>query len=380
MRIIPALPLALLLLAPLSARAEDKAKRVKLKKTKVTKLTKLKLRLGFGVTGTIPKEASSARLGRTQLLFLDLDGDGQLSAGSDGLAKRGLPFVVAIPKVLLMARGQWTLRFEDEALVLESAAEGLPQSILAAADPLAEIRLRAGLPLLSLDAEASSACAAHIDYLAKNNISSGPETQKETPGRPGYTEAGAHAGKNSCLSSRSPNIVDAIWSWYPTPWRGSPMLDPTVTRVGMMHGNKVAMFYPIDRGKLGAPMHHPADGAVQIPRAFGARGEFPNPVPGTDKGKGCGFPIYVTLPAHLHSKAVKVSLVPLKKSGQNWKAGRPVAGVVSTPSRPASPSWPGNSGLALFIPRKPLAARTRYRARFEFEGEETIKFTFTTGS
>ena len=125
------------------------------------------------------------------------------------------------------------------------------------------------------------------------------------------------------------------------------------------------------------PVLFPADGATGIPCAFGARQEIPNPLPGSRGGLGCGMPIYCFAIGALDQKELTAAeLRPLSGDG---KPGAPLRGSRSCPQRPANPEWPSNSGIALFLPAKPLAAGTRYQVSFTFAGRaEPVTWTFTT--
>jgi hypothetical protein len=57
---------------------------------------------------------------------------------------------------------------------------------------------------------------------------------------------------------------------------------------------------------------------------------------------------------------------------------KPIAGRTSSPSAPANPQWPTNSGLMLFLPEKTLAAKTTYSATLVLKGRSPIEWSFTT--
>jgi hypothetical protein len=230
------------------------------------------------------------------------------------------------------------------------------------------MRLRAGVAPVILDPEVSRHCEQHLDYLKRNNVTSGMALHNEDPAKPGYTAEGAKAGKNGDMFPECNSLREALEWWYPTAWHGAPIVEPTLRQVGAMAKHKLVLLcfsgYEGARDKV---FCHPADGATGIPTAFGVRGEIPNPVPTSDSGQGCGFPVFIRLPQAMQKqKLLSAEVRPLGEKKTKGKQLEPLKGYTSSPSQPANPQWPHNSGLALFIPAKPLAAGTTYVARFLF--------------
>jgi hypothetical protein len=152
------------------------------------------------------------------------------------------------------------------------------------------------------------------------------------------------------------------------------MVDPGLERFGLALKHGVAILHFSGRGgSQGRISLHPPDGALGVPRAFGEKGELPDPVPGGPPyGKGCGFPVLVRLVPPYHE---------LLRAEVTDAAGRAVRGTISSPAKPANPDWPTNSGCAVFIPSKPLAPNSMYRVRFDFrEPKEPLEWAFATGS
>ena len=71
-----------------------------------------RLRLGHRMKGRLPDTALALTDEAGTFLFLDLDRDRKITAGRDGLALRGFPFVVSLPEVLLLpfGQGRWAIR------------------------------------------------------------------------------------------------------------------------------------------------------------------------------------------------------------------------------------------------------------------------------
>jgi hypothetical protein len=308
------------------------------------------LQLGWDVEGRVPNWALSFRSGPYELWLVDLDGDGVITPGHDGLALAGGSFAVRVPRRLLLPDGECLLEvLPDERLQLSPQNVGLPARLVYGASALLELRLRAGVPPLLLDLEASRASRQHLDYLAFNRLQSGRDglaIHDEDPRLPGYTERGAKAGKQSCLYPMVDSLDAAIFDWYATAYHSVPLVSPTTRRVGVSHEHRVAAIYPVDRKPARRPFLHPPPQARHVPTRFNARGELPNPAPGTRFAIGCGFPVFVELPrAHWELPPAEVSL-----TGPEG----PVPGIVSSPATPADPElWPTNSGLLLFVPRSP---------------------------
>lgn len=332
------------------------------------------LRLGFGLQGQAPEAGWRTTIGKDTLLFFDLDGNGLLEAEKDGLALNPHVFVVPIPGDLLLKSGQFTVTFDGIKTVLLTPQDlRLAPKLIEEAALLTELRVKAGVRPAALDAEACAACDKHCDYLKANGLAGGGggmAAHDEQSGKPGYTAEGAVAGKQSCMEFGGSSLQGALERWYTTTWHGIPLVDPKLTRFGGTFRNGVGMIYFHKRdGKQEQNFVHPPDGAVGVPRAYAS--ELPNPVPGTQNGAGCGFPVLIRL------------VPPFKElaSAQVTDAtGRPVVGTFSSPAKPANPEWPTNSACAVFIPSKPLAANTLYRVQFKLaEAKDPVSWSFTTG-
>jgi hypothetical protein len=259
-----------------------------------------------------------------------------------------------------------------KSLVLKKQALGTIDRWSGDASVLNELRIRAGVRTIVIDPVECAACEKHCDYLKANQMqdgSGGVAAHEESPRKPGYTPEGETAGRKSCIAFGKATLREGIMDWYATAWHGFPIVDPSVRRFAGALKHGIAMFYPCDlHPTSGAAFVHPADGAAEIPVAFGPSGEIPNPVPGTPNAKGCGFPIYVKLTGR---QVLKKAIVTDQK-------GDRVNGTGSSPSEPANKDWPTNSGLALFIPSVPLEPKTKYTVRFEFEEDKPVEWSFTT--
>ena len=336
------------------------------------------LRLGYDFQGDPPQAGWRVTVGKDTLLFFDINGDGQLEANNDGLGINPFGYVVPIPETLLLKTGQYRVAFDGVKCLLLTPEDLAPvQKLASDAALVTELRVRGGLKPLVLDLKACAAAEKHLDYLKLNGLADGSgnmTSHEEQQGRPGYTPEGAVAGRDSDIEFGSANLLTGIQNNYECAWHGSPIMYPRLFRFGVALKHGMTLFYFSQRDwKLERIYMHPPDGAVGLPRAFGQGGELPNPVPGTKNGSGCGFPVFIHLvPPYRELVSAQVTDA----------SGRPVTGTFSSPAKPANPAeWPKNSGIAVFIPTKPLLANTGYRVEFKFaDPKEPVKWTFTTGN
>ncbi|MGE0434668.1 MAG: hypothetical protein AB7K09_03455 [Planctomycetota bacterium] len=328
-------------------------------------------RLGVDTVGRLPRTLQTAAVGGLTFLFADLDGDGRVTpGGKDGIGLSGLPFIVTLPAALLMPDGQFDIAISGTTLSRTAQQLPVDAALIAKAAYLTEIRIAGGLVPVLIDGKMSQDGVLHCDYLEQNKDAQGMDLHNEYPDRPGYTDAGKAAGAGSDLFPGISDFRSAVDGWYRSVWHGAPMLRPGLRIVGVAHKHNMAVLYFGTGGSGNEPVMHPPDGAVNMPTAFGERGEVPNPVAGSNNGIGCGFPIIVHLPGNLRrTKLVAATLTDA--------SGNKVAGTFSCPAQPANPSWPGNSGVAAFVPAAPLAKGT-FTARFEMEGQAPWVWTFST--
>jgi hypothetical protein len=367
-------PLLLFLAGSMAVWAQDSSSRKPLKfpLTK-TSVKKGALRPGVGIQGDLPESAYQAKVAGESILFLDLNNDEQLAPETDVMAMSHGPFAVTIPETLLLKIGQFKVSFEGtKQLLLTPEDLGAAQALVADASLMTEIRVRSGVRPAMLDAKASADCMKHIEYLKKNSLQegyAGLALHHEDPSKPGYTPEGAQAGQRGDIFPMVPTMRVAIQGWYQSIWHAVPMVDPGLKAFGAAIKYNLALLYfsSLDYGG-GANLPYPPDGAIGLPRSMCEVGENPNPVPGTEGGKGCGLPVFVR-------GGPNVDVVFMTDP-----AGRPVAGTTSSPAKPANKEWPTNSGVSCFIPSKPLAPMTTYKVTFRYsDGIAPISWSFTTG-
>lgn len=359
--------LALLLIAfSLTAEeAEVATARLKAKSVKEGQFV-----LGRHVTGAIPTECLTLR-SKLPVCFFDLNGDGAITTdGQDGIGLADERLISPLSNPILLPEGQFTCVFSDELVEMVPMDTTLDAQRVAECSILTRLRIRAGLPLVSIDAEATEHCRQHLSYLKQNPEQAGMDLHNQYPGRPGYTVEGAAAGRGSCLYPGVQSLEAALLGWYVTAWHGYPLVDPSITRCGAACDGSAAIFYPQGRVPTQVPMVHPADGSSNIPIAFGI--EIPNPVAGSNNGAGCGFPIY-------RGDMATGATVIVERSRNKRMNGQKISGHWSTPTNPANPGeWPTNSGLSLFIPESPLPPKSRILVTWTLADGSTEDIRFAT--
>jgi hypothetical protein len=338
-------------------------------------------RLGLGVRGAVQKRGLSCDVKGRRYVLVDLDGDGAVRAGADGILLEGHLFVVALREPWLCELGQCDLRLEGrDALVLTPRAVAVEERILAEASEVNAVRMRAGLPLAVVDEAMSSACGKHCEFLKRNGLTEawkGGMVHFENKKLPGYTEEGERAGWGSAIQTAAASYRESVAGWSSTFWHALDLLHPRLERFGAALRHGVAMFYPAvgEGDELASPLCHPPDGARLVPRLFSlGAGEVPAPFADDPKlGAGSGHPVIVRLPpAWKESKIIRFTLTDDR--------GRAVAGRSSSPAAPGNPKRRDNAGCAFFLPEKALSANSTFRARLEMAGHPPQEWSFTTAS
>ena len=88
--------------------------------------------------------------------------------------------------------------------VLLTAAPAHAITSVDAIERLNALRVANGLPPLAADPVMTQECQAHARYMALNDGWDSGGAHDQTPGRPGYSEAGARAARRNDVSSRVP--------------------------------------------------------------------------------------------------------------------------------------------------------------------------------
>lgn len=367
---------------PKGKEASSKDLRLPLNKVAIKKGTQ---RMGWGLKGEPPVEAWQAKFqklpGTTappfpEILYLyDLDGSGTIEPETDGIAFPVVPFIVPLPKVLLLKLGQYKLSVESmKTLVLSPEDLGPAQKYVADAAVFTEFRVRSGLTPVPLDKDLCIAAEKHCEYLKANSMTdgkAGSAVYSEEKGKPGYSEEGLDVAKVCTMGFNGDSVARFLQENYASLYRRAPMVNPRLSCFGVagLYGMSLLHVAKQD-GIQDSICLSPPDGATGVPRFFTSNGEAPTPVPGSDFAKGCGFPILIRV-VQPYNELVSAEVVDPK--------GRKVIGTISSPAKPANKDWANNNGCAAFIPSKSLDSNTTYQVSFQFaEEKDSIKWSFTT--
>jgi hypothetical protein len=305
------------------------------------------------------------------LVFADLDGNGRFDdPGVDGWTVEGNAYLVPFETPLVVGAQEVRVQFAPDSSEIRFRAAAIPGTP-ACVDGLAllnELRLRNGIPPVSLDAGLSRACELHSAYCSQNGI-----THDEVRGRPGYTEEGERAGKASSVAG-TPSPSDAVAALYCEFYHRFSVTDPWTRTVGIgVSGH----FTTLDGSSSRAdrpwrwPVVVPAPGTAGQPRDFDRR-ERPVPYP---ERLVPGLPITLLFTGN-DVREVKAEL----RAGPKGRAAVPF--LLSWPGNPANPAFPDNFSAIALIPEARLEADTAYSYRVSFvEGGKPgeVAGEFTTG-
>ncbi len=311
------------------------------------------------------------------LVFADLDGNGRFDdAGVDGWTVAGNTHVVPYESPLFVGTQEVRLEFPATGAPAEVSYTAIPiPGSPAQREALAlvnELRLRNGIPPVTLDSNLSRACDLHAQYCARNGA-----THDEVPGKPKYTEEGARSGKDSSIVV-APLPVEAVATVYCQFFHRFSITDPGTRALGIGQGGNVVQHYVVIDG-IGAlkprpwrwPCVVPAVGSTGQPREFDLQERVAPP-----GGKPmAGFPVTLQFPR----ADVKEVRAEFRAAGGNREA---VPHHPSWPGNPVNPKFPDNFDTIALLPYERLDPNARYslRVRFLWQGkEEEVSGEFATG-
>jgi uncharacterized protein YkwD len=219
-------------------------------------------------------------------------------------------------------------------------------------------RTTAGLPPVIMDPRLSRGCMAHAEYVLKNlgnnDTVHSDLLRTEDPKRPGYSDEGLQAARNSITGLDARDPLAPFGRWMAMLFARLDLLSPNLQRIGFGHahdeeqgwvsvldiyrgtGSDRVMIYPVP-GQKGVPLRYPGS-------------ETPDPIPQA-RVKKAGYPITVTFPQGQRVRDVKVTLVA-DPDGE-------VEAWVSTPQKPAfKPAYQMNT--VCVIAKAPLRPETEY--------------------
>ncbi len=322
-------------------------------------------------------EAHAVAIGDTTIELIDADADGRLAVDAgDAYRAPGAGVQVPLTATLLVGAQHVEIRSiaADSSTVhaVVTPVAGEPDQVAALA-LVNDMRLRHGLPGVTLDAELSAGCSAHASYLRKNKWSGYTNPHFEQEGNPGYSEAGASAGLAGAIMGASHPV--AIHAFYVSYYHRSAFVSPYLERIGVSTGTpgisvvdaKSGTRDPTSDDTWHDPSMVPADGATRVPLGFCSSGEQPEPC---EEPEQCGFPLTVLFAGRDH--------------GVSGFAGVLERVDGKKPERVAALEPRVLEGASLFglIPARPLAVNAAYRVTYTWtqDGDErTTTATFRTG-
>jgi hypothetical protein len=288
----------------------------------------------------------------------------------------------------------------------------LSMPALASADPVADNiasivsemavaldRHRQASLLAPVAVEWSDGAQLHATYLTQN--SGRPERaglliHTETPGLPGYTEAGAASAGQSHVSEGSPNARTAIDGLIDAPLHRHALMDPRLTSIGIGHASEpepstVLPTWVIDLASRNRPwtgppavVAYPGPGQMRVPLKFPS-GEVPDPraalvTPGSPL-PDTGYPITL----HFFGCTPQDAEVHLFRSIQaGTRVGETEVPVALVPPGLVlqTPTGDRPIEMVLFMARMPLPPMSAFRAEVTVTcgtlGRATYSWEFAT--
>ncbi|MSQ44146.1 MAG: CAP domain-containing protein [Chloroflexi bacterium] len=247
--------------------------------------------------------------------------------------------------------------------------------------------------------EWSDGAQLHAGYLTQN--AGRPERaglliHTETPGLPGYSDAGAASAGQSHVSEGSPNARTAIDGLIDAPLHRHALMDPRLTSIGLGHSSEpdpstVLPTWVIDLASRNRPwtrppavVAYPGAGQMRVPLRFPS-GEVPDPraalvSPGSPLPE-TGYPITL----HFFGCAPQDAEAHLFRSVQpGSRVGETDVPIAMVPPGVIlqTPTGDRPVEMVLFMSRVPLAPLTAYRAEVTVTcgtiGRATYSWDFVT--
>jgi hypothetical protein len=336
------------------------------------------LRRGAGLTADPPSAVLRLELKTQKWLLLDLNADGKIVPGEDGLGLQG-HFAVALPAELWCDLGPCEIACDGlksatltPRVVADAAAVG-------PASALNVFRVRHGLkPLLFAD-DLAPAIGKHLEYLSLNGLKAPNQMNDlddEREGKPGYSKEGDAASETAHYGVATGALAEDCETHLAEAAGRIPFLNSALTSVAV--GAKGPWFM-IRFGKIDARgdfVVSPPDGGRDVPTRYGhGRSKIDLPRPLDKKtARTVGYPLVAFLSPDeaqhtLESFTLKTS------------AGADVKGVAAGPDKPLDGKRRTDFDVfALFIPENPLDANTVYTATLQLKSVPAKTWSFTTGA
>ena len=308
--------------------------------------------------------------------LVDLDGDGRFSTtGGDGYRAAGSTLTLPLTSSLIVGAERLTIkRIDNERLIAEVEPLAAKNDRRRALKKINGLRMRAGLPPVTLDPELSAACTAHALYLKTNHWSGYSNPHDESEKRPGYSPEGQAAARRSVIMAEShAHSIDAYMATF---YHRGGFTDPFLLRVGISTGT--ARISVIDVSSASPPREErdpvwkdpilfPADGSIGFETRFCGRGEVPEP---TSTPQYRGNPLTVLFARWDHGVIDFSGELVLIDGDKEI----PVPTLVAEAQQ--------GSRLLGLVPKWPLRSGATYRVTYQFgryeEPTQTATATFHT--
>jgi uncharacterized protein YkwD/tRNA A-37 threonylcarbamoyl transferase component Bud32 len=341
---------------------------------------------GYPITITFPAEAGVESVGAT----LEDNASGRLdvwlSTPTSPALTRGQQgnTICLIPKAPLQPHRTYAVTVEARVggspwkrhWDFTTGAAGVGETTLASAvlTRLNHHRQAADLKRAVVNRALSLGCTDHARYVARNAeyLSIAGSLRDEEVGRPGFTEEGRKAARQSIVSGRRRHPRDVIDDWMAAPLLRPLLLSPVLDGVGIGTETEVRMgwatvlalpppTWPPDTG----PVLYPSDQQKDVPLAVYS-------LVSGDKYEAAGYPITITFRPSARIKDARVKLANAM--------GEEVAAWSSGPETPAAQQLSQPNTICL-LPREHLRPAKTYSvsATASVNGVEwTRAWKFTT--
>ncbi|MEK7469893.1 MAG: CAP domain-containing protein [Planctomycetota bacterium] len=225
------------------------------------------------------------QLDQQPFAVIDADGDGVLwEIGEDAIIGPDSSTATRYTGGAWTTKGGWTLAPDGPRLRASAIALSCPPEMHKAWCRFNVERQAAGCQPVAWDEELARGCRAHVAYLARNDV----RGHDEDPSKPGFTEIGRTAAKQSVLGYQYADPLEAIIEQFRTAYHLENVMKPGLLSSAMaIQGTHFAC--NTEGGKSESVQSGsvawvwPAHGRRDAFRVFNAGGEQPMPVPGHEK-------------------------------------------------------------------------------------------------
>jgi uncharacterized protein YkwD len=254
---------------------------------------------------------------------------------------------------------QWSFETESEGEIQHERAGTFLRT-------LNDLRRRAGLRPVPLNADSSKACLAHARYLGQN-AAKNPNLNwnAEKADLPGYTVEGAALAPRASIQGGG-GPVQAVVGLIDSLVSRPQLLDPRLGEIGLGYTPFqlggwiwVIELRRVSGREVEREYFYPAPDQENVPLVYPPN-EVPSPIPAENKSKLAGYAITALFDPRTPVREATAKLVDAQ--------GTKVDGWLSSPEKPAIARFPQR--CLCFLPKSPLQPGTRYTVTFEAEVNE----------